>query len=190
MRGLRLPNRPLPELLVPANAALDSCWWAFQAGSTLPLVNSPYPSKPYQEWSAREVERFNARLAAAEAEFRKWIHDHPSGEASGYEIARPGWFSRYGAYLNSDWQVLLASDALRAEECSFDQARSAVGHDLLGPISEMPADIVVAAIGIDGAAWNVFLRDEWMYAAVRTFAQAHWSGVHVLSPSTGEPIRA
>jgi hypothetical protein len=157
MNGLRASGN-LGDLLKPIEAFLDGCWWCL-GGSGAKWLGTTYPGNAASE---AEVTRWREKCRRAAEEYSLWVDD----ALPNYRVGIPGFFSRYGNAIETDWQIYYASDAAELPVNSFDETLGKrIGWFEAPP--ELPADICLLVRDIDNAYWDLFFRDEWAYDAVK-----------------------
>jgi len=189
--GLTTHNIHLDLVLAPVAAKLDRCWWYLGgAGMRFPWIKPPAVLKEYEpavsngrqarkkarneakkrpppgpmRFEPADWQRYLDESRAAEEEYAKWLDD--SG-AVAYGVGKPGFFRRYAAGMDGDWQIYYASDAPELPVSSFDECASRFDFVwLVEPPDDLPEDICVITRDIDAGYLDLFFRDEWMFKPV------------------------
>jgi hypothetical protein len=191
MHGLTVHNIHLDQVLAPVAISLDACWWNLDgAGMSFPWVRPPTrlppePPKPRRRGPGRHTfsapplfdppdwQRYLDESRAAREEYDHWIELLGSNR-----IGKPGFFRRYAAGMNGDWQIYFASDAPTLETAGFAEADRLFNRVWFDPPpTAMPADICLITRDVDAAYLDLFFRDEWMYRTIFDLATA--KGMHV-----------
>ena len=188
MHGLTINNIHLDRVLAPIAIALDACWWYLGgAGMSFPSIRPPtrLPPEPHHagerkrrgpgrhtrtgppKYDPPDWQRYLSESRAAQDEYARWI-DHLGGA----RIGKPGFFRRYAAGMDKNWQMYFVSDAAALDCTGFvaDALRRFKGVWFDAPPPDLPADICLITRDIDGAYVDMFFRDEWMYRSVFDYA--------------------
>ena len=159
MHGITISGSdPLDLLLKPVAQYLDACWWYIgdpgNVGHSPPL---PWPADRHPT-DAEMAQWLAASEAAGEELFRFVERDRP--------VALPGFFSRYGGALGTDWTSYWACDPIDEPAAALG-AVAALRIDWFAAPPVLPPEICLYCRNIDSAYWDVFFRDDWMLHAVR-----------------------
>lgn len=192
--GLTVSDIDLDRVLAPAANHLDNCWWYLGgAGMSFPWVKPPRrvepPEPPPAGRQARKKARNQARRSppsgamqfdpedwqryqdetnAAAAEYGQWLDDSVD-----YRVGKPGFFKRYAAGMDGDWQMYFASDEPQLPVNAFDECvRRFDGNWFEAPPDDLPRDICLITRDVDHAYLDLFFRDEWMFKSVWAYLDA------------------
>jgi hypothetical protein len=178
VKGLSVNNVCLNDVLKPAEAYLDGCWWYIGgAGMQFPSVRTPkrapVDSKskkpPVPPFDAVDWERYLNESKAAREEYANWL---VSDDIVKYRVGKPGFFSRYIAGIDGNWAMYCASDAPELRPTSFDEFESRFKRHWFDPPPEnLPDDICLIARDVDAAYLDLFFRDEWLFQSVWSFLE-------------------
>jgi hypothetical protein len=144
-------------VLTPAIPQLDTCWW-YLGGAGASLGPTVSGKRPLTE---KRFATMHEEYQRAADEYALWVDT----DLAKYGIGIPGFFSRYGSAIQSNWVRYFASDAAEAPVTSFDQVE-ALRIGWFDPPPPLPNDICLYVRDIDSAYWDLFFRDEWMHDAV------------------------
>jgi hypothetical protein len=196
MHGLTVHNFRLAQALAPIAVSMDQCWWYLGgAGMSFPSIQPParlttpthiqndrfrrgpgrYASvQAASHFDPADWQRYLAESAAAAEEYGKCVD--LLGDA---RVGKPGFFRRYAAGMDTNWQIYFASDAPALEQVGFgDAARQFNGVWFDPPPTELPTDICLITRDIDSAYLDLFFRDEPMYHSVLNHARARgWNAM-------------
>jgi hypothetical protein len=188
MHGLTVDNIHLDRVLAPVAHHLDRCWWYLGgAGMSFPHVRKPNPladpetNKPQGRQDRRRArrqamqspspgprfdpedwQRYLDESRAAGEEYARWLDDSCT-----YRVGKPGFFSRYAAGMDSNWQTYYASDSNELRPSSFDEvSRRFDGVWFDPPPGDLPPDICLITRDVDAGYLDLFFRDEWMFDMV------------------------
>ncbi|QDV69914.1 hypothetical protein Poly24_36320 [Rosistilla carotiformis] len=145
------------ELFAPIIETADSCWW-FLGGYGIQL-----PAPP----NAEDPSVVLKHMESQSREYANWLNDD-----FGYRVGKPGWFSRYANYADTNWAMYFGCNnatEIPTQTLDWLENFTSNGTDWFGDAAQwgLPTDVAFVCRNIDDALWHVFTRDPQHHMAVQ-----------------------